>query len=56
VLVVIGDNAIAASPVVHRRGCVSFALPIAVISGAPKGGWIIATGRSGIVAAVTQKA
>jgi hypothetical protein len=41
---------------VNKHGCVSVVPPIAVISRAPKGDWIIATVRGGIVAAGIQKA
>ncbi len=55
--VVTAASAIAARGAVTMYGGVSAVRPIAVISEASKGGWIIATGRSGIGAAgAAQKA
>ena len=50
---VIAASATAARSAAVRRGASSIGPPIAVISRAPKGGWIIATGSAPIVAAVS---
>ena len=50
---VIAASATAARSAAVRCGASSIGPPIAVISRAPKGGWIIATGSAPIVAAVS---
>jgi hypothetical protein len=52
----IAGSSIARQRVAAKRGAGSSARLTGVISKAPRGGWIIATVRSGIAAAVTQKA
>jgi len=52
----IAGSSIARQRVAAKCGADSSARPTGVISKAPRGGWIIATVRSGIAAAVTQKA
>ena len=51
-LAVIAVSATAARSAAVRRGASSIGPPIVVISRAPKGDWIIATGSAPIVAAV----
>ena len=53
---VIAASATAARNAAVRRGVSSIGPPIVVISRAPKGGWIIATGSAPIVAAVSDVA